>query len=296
MSRLDQMEIFYFVATWKSFTRAALELGVSKGYVSTQISILENELKVKLLQRSTRHLSVTEEGDLFFASCAKIIEEKQLATSLLKESRIEPSGHLKITAPPSLASTLLAELLPKFLKKYPRIFLTIDSSSTIKNLLQHGIDIALRITTEPNEKYIARLIATFNFVICTTPQYLKKHPLPKTPKDLIHHNCLIYSADPVQNRWPIQIENSVTNIIVHGNLISADSAIIKNALLAHQGIARVPRYILAKEIVSGKASVLFAEHTKMEMPIYAIYASNVTISPKISCFISFLKENIKLHE
>ena len=245
--------------------------------MSAQITALEKNLKLKLLYRTTRHLSLTEEGNLFFDSCARIVKEKQLATSLLKDLQAEPSGHLKITAPPSMCDTFLAELLPQFQKKYPNISFTIDSSSTIKNLLQHGIDIALRITTTPDENYIARVITTFRFVICATPKYLQQHSLPKKPDDLSQHNCLTYSADPVQNRWPIQINNLTQIVTVHGNLISNNSSIIKNSLLADQGITRLPKYILTKEITEGNVIVLFEENTAIEMPIYAIYASNINI-------------------
>ncbi|ABS77077.1 LysR family transcriptional regulator [Coxiella burnetii] len=291
MSKLNQMEIFYFVATWKSFSRAALELGVSKGYVSTQITALEKDLMVKLLHRTTRHLTLTEEGNLFLESCAKIVHEKKLAISLLKESQAEPSGHLKVTAPPSMCNTFLTELLPKFQKKYPKISLTIDPSSTVKNLLQHGIDLALRITTTPDENYIARMITTFRFVVCATSNYLKQRTIPKTPDDLSQHNCLIYSADPIQNRWPFQIKNSTKIVTVKGSLVSSNSLIIKKALLANQGIARLPQYILTKEIEEGKLEVLFSENMKIEMPVYAIYASAVKLPPKIKCFIAFLKQN-----
>src|SRR4029078_6316799 len=142
---------------------------------------------------------------------------------------------LKITAPPSLCSTFLAELLPKFQKQHPKIGLTIDSSSTVKNLAQHGIDIALRITTTPDENYIARVITTFHFVICATKNYLKAHPKPKIPDDLIQHNCLIYAADPAENHWPFQIDGKTQITTVNGNLISANSAIVKSALLMDQG-------------------------------------------------------------
>lgn len=293
MPTLNQMEIFYFVATWKSFSRAALELEVSKGYVSTQITALEKELRVKLLHRTTRHLSLTEEGVLFLDSCKKIVSEKQRATSLLKDSQAEPSGHLKITAPPSMCATFLAELLPRFLKQYPKISLTIDSSSTIKNLLQHGIDIALRATQTPDENYIARLMTTFHFVICATPNYLRKHGTPKNPQDLLQHNCLIYSADPIQNRWPFQIQKTVEIVTVQGSLISANSSIIKNALMANNGIARLPEYIVGNEVFQKKLTVLFSENMKMEMPLYAIYSSGATIPPKIKCFLQFLKENFQ---
>jgi len=290
---LNQMEIFYFVATWKSFSRAALELGFSKGYVSTQVTALEKNLGTKLLHRTTRHLSITEEGTLFLDSCAKIVGEKKLAASRLKDSKDVASGHLTITAPPSMCATFLAELLPKFQKLYPQITLTVDSSSKVLNLLQHGIDLALRATPIPDENCVARLITTFNFAVCATPKYLQENKIPKNPADLLRHNCLIYSADPAQNRWPFQMKNKVDFITAQGNLTSADSTVIKSALLANQGIVRLPRYVLAKEIANKKLTELFAENMKIDMPLYAIYSSNPNTPPKIKCFIKFLNEHFQ---
>lgn len=292
MTTLNQMEIFYFVATWKSFSKAAIELGVSKGYVSMQITALEKELGVKLLYRTTRHLSLTEEGDLFFSSCAKIVGEQKLAMTLLKEAKEEPSGNLKISAPPSMCETFLAELLPKFQERYPAISLIVDSSAAVKNLLQHNIDIALRITHVPDERYIARLITEFRFIICATPGYLQQHGTPKMPEDLLSHNCLVYSADPNQNRWPFQVKNKLDTITVHGKLAATNTTIIKAALLANQGIARLPQYVLAREIANKELAVLFSDNMKMEMPVYAIYSSNLNIPLKIKYFIKFLKDNL----
>ncbi|OGT44725.1 MAG: LysR family transcriptional regulator [Gammaproteobacteria bacterium RIFCSPHIGHO2_12_FULL_38_11] len=291
MSELNQMEIFYFVATWKNFSKAALDLGVSKGYVSTQITALEKSLGVKLLYRTTRHLSLTEEGVNFLESCNKIIREKQSAISFIKDSKIEPSGHLKISAPPSMCNTFLAELMPQFQKKYPKISLTVDSSSTVKNLEQHGIDIALRITSTPDENYIARVITTFRFVVCATQKYFKKHSMPKNPDDLIHHNCLIYAADPTQNRWPFQVDGKTQIITVNGNLISENNSIVKSALLADQGITRLPQYVLSNELKNESVIALFTENMSIEMPLYAIYVGGINIPAKIHWFISFLKEN-----
>lgn len=290
MSKLNQMEIFYYVATWNSFSKAAKEMNVSKGYVSTQITALEKDLGTKLLHRTTRHLSLTEEGRLFYDSCVKIVREKEIATDMMKESQVEPSGHLKVSAPPSMCASFLADLLPQFLKKYPKINLTIDSSSTVKNLLQHGIDIALRITHLPDENYIARLVTNFQFLICATPGYLKQHGFPKDPDELLQHNCLIYSADPTQNRWPFEMHNTTKIVSVNGNLISTNVSIIRKALLAHHGIARLPKYIIANDLSSNKLKNLFAENTQMKIPVYAIYSSNIKIPPKIKFFIAFLKD------
>jgi DNA-binding transcriptional LysR family regulator len=286
------MEIFYFVAYWKSFSRAAAELGVSKGYVSTQITNLERDLGVRLLQRSTRYLSLTEEGQLFFESCAKIVHEKQQSAFILKELQTTPSGHLKISASPSMCSSFLLDLLPEFQKHYPQISIELDSSSAVKNLLQHGIDLALRITHTPNENSIARILTSFKFVVCATPHYLKKQGTPKTIDDLLQHNCLIYSADPAKNRWPFEINQKMTSIAVQGNLVSSESLIVKNATLNHQGITRLPEYILKDEIIKKDLVVLFDHYTKIKMPIYAIYQSNITIPLKIKCFIDFLKKHI----
>lgn len=292
MSFLTQMEIFHSVATWNSFSKAAIQLGLSKGYVSTQITSLEKELGKKLLYRTTRNLSLTEAGVTFLESCNKIVREKQFSISQLKEFQSEPSGQLKVTAPPSMCNTFLAELIPAFQKKHQQISLIFDSSSGIKNLEQHGIDIALRITTTPDENYIAKMIMTFRFVVCATEDYLQNHPSIKSPEDLIKHDCLIYNADPVANHWPFQIKGN-TKIITVNNKLSADSSsIIKASLLSSGGVARLPDYIVSKEINNGSLRVLFPESTIIEMPIYAIYASGINITAKIHCFISFLKEHL----
>lgn len=140
------MEIFYYVATLNSFSQAARVLGISKGYVSMQINALEKKLHVKLLHRTTRHLSLTDEGNLFFGSCEKIIKEQRKAQNLLDDLRAEPTGHLKLSASPSLTATFMAQLLPGFIARYPKLIVEMEASSKVGDLEKEGIDIALRIT------------------------------------------------------------------------------------------------------------------------------------------------------
>lgn len=325
MLKLAHMEIFYYVATYHSFSQAAVVLGVSKGYVSHQISALEQELGVKLLHRTTRHLSLTEEGEWFLASCTNITQEKQRAASQLKKLMTEASGHLKITLPASLCQHYLINHLSEFQRRYPNIALTIDASASVKNLLQHNIDIALRLTAQPDENHVARLIGAFRFVVCATPRYLQQHGQPKNPDALAHHNGLIYAADPVQNRWPFQIEPSpiplaredagfnqgkvamfstlsrdthhtfrcdeYKTVVVQGNLTSSDASILKAALLAGQGIARLPQYMVAKDIADERLVVLFEPYTRATTPLYAIYAQSRHIPAKIQRFIHFLQQH-----
>lgn len=289
MLELNQMEIFYYVATWHSFSKAALELGYSKSFVSNQISALEKTLNVKLIHRTTRHLSLTDEGQIFYISCEKIIREKQLAAAITKINSEEPQGLLKISAPPSMCNSFLAEFIPLFLKNNSQLSIAIDASATVKNLIQHEIDLALRVTNTPDENYIAKLITEFKFIICATPQYLAENKTIKNPQDLKLHDCLIYSADPQKNHWPFEINNNLTHIEVGAKLWTNDISMLKNSLLHHQGIARLPAYTLVKELRQKKLSVLFEAQNNIKTPLYAIYASNQKISAKIKHFVDFLK-------
>lgn len=285
---LPHMEIFYHVANLQSFSRAAEKLKVSKGHISQQINSLERELGVTLLQRTTRSLKLTEAGETFLQSCTRVINEKNLALSLVEELQTEPSGNLKISAPPSMCSTILTKIIPKFLDKYPKITLTVDASSTQLDLIKNDIDLALRITNNPQPNYVARLISSFKFSICASPKYLQQHGTPKSPQDLTQHNCLIYSADPISNTWPFTKKQKFEEITVHGNLRATNSNIIKEAVLAGKGIARLPDYLLQDEIKNKKIKLLLETYNEAIMPIYAMYASSRSTAPKIKAFLEFL--------
>lgn len=290
MIDLSQMEIFYYVATCHSFSKAAKELGVSKGYVSAQISALEKHTGIKLIHRTTRHLSLTAEGEVFLGACSNIVREKQLANDLLLASKLTPSGNLKVSAPPSICTTLLADLIPSFLEQYPQINLVIDSSAAIKNLVQHGIDVAVRIAPTPTENYVARLLGTVDFVTIATPHYLKRYDIPSSPEGLLQHNCLVYTADPAGNYWSYENES----ITVMGNLAATDAQIIKQGVLADLGIARLPRYIVSKELTQGQVIEVLQQYRSAGIPLYAQYNSQMPGAIKIRSFVDFLKKTLTM--
>lgn len=295
MALLEQMEIFYWVATSQSFTRAAKELKLSKGYISTQINKLEKNLGHQLLHRTTRQHRLTEEGELFLESCSRIVDEKKSALLQLDQLGHGTSGQLKISAPPSICTHILSEIIPLFHKQYPHIQLELDASASVKRLLQDGIDLALRMTHHPDENHIARAIGSVQFVICASKEYLEKHGRPQTPLELKTHNCLIYLLDPAQHHWPFQMTHHLDTVQVEGNLRSADSSIIKSSVLAGQGIARLPSYILWNEIKEKKIELLFSEQLNTAIPIYAIYTKHINIPNKIKYFINFLKRHFILN-
>jgi LysR family transcriptional regulator for bpeEF and oprC len=280
MTLLNSMEIFHSVAIHHSFTKAALELKLSKSFVSVQISTLETQLKIKLLNRTTRHLSLTLAGENFLESCKKIIAEKNTALHAIESLKNEPSGHLKISAPPSMCASYLALLIPKFIAVYPKITVELDSSVALKNLLRDKIDIAIRMTRKPDPNYIARLLGEFKLIVCATPEHLSQYGSPKRPQDLINHNCLIYSTAPEGFLWEFYKDQQREEIPVTGTIISDNSFTIQLAMLAHCGIARLPSYLLHQNIHDKKLTLLLEDYNKNTLPIYALYASQPTAKIK----------------
>lgn len=289
---LNRMEIFYFVAKLNSFSKAALKLGLSKGYVSMQVNALEKELKVKLLNRTTRHLSLTDAGKAFFASCEIIMREKEQAKTALEELQKEPIGMLRISAPNSLCSTFLSVIIPDFLKEYPKVMIDVDGSSIKRDLIKDKFDIVFRITQTPDEQYVAKLISTFQFVTCATPEYFQKHGEPKVPEDLRQHNCLSYSAYPRHNVWHFSKNNKIEEILISGNLAVDNASLIQSALMSGLGIARLPAYFITRELKAGKLKLLFSDYEPTTISIYALYLSSAIALPKVQSFLAYLKQRL----
>lgn len=290
MSLLNQMEIFYHVATENSFSKAAIKLGLSKGYVSLQMSILETSLGAKLIHRTTRRLNLTEAGYAFYDSCSKIIQEKNTAQSVIESFKEEPSGQLRITAVPSLT----AHLLPGFLTQFPNIDVLLEATPRVLDLIEEEIDIAIRFTFEPDERLIAKKIGEVAFILCASPEYLATHGTPKVPEDLSQFKCLEYALVPKYDlKWRFMYKNVEKTINLKGHLVSNNDSIIYEALIAGKGLAFLPDYIVRSAVMQKMLVPVLKEYQMPNIPIYAVYPSLKYKSPKISVFIQYLAEILK---
>ncbi len=290
MSRLNQMEIFYYVATENSFSKAAIKLGLSKGYVSLQMNVLETSLGAKLIHRTTRRLNLTEAGHAFFDSCSKIIEEKNTAQSVIEHLKEEPVGQLRITAAPSLT----AHILPGFLTQFPNIDILLEATPRVLDLIEEGIDIAIRFTFEPDERLIAKKIGEVAFILCASPEYLATHGTPEVPEDLSYFKCLEYSLVPKYDlKWRFMYKNVERTINLKGHLVSNNDSIIYEALIAGKGLAFLPDYIVRSAVIEKKLEPVLKEYQMPNTPIYAVYPSLKYKSPKISAFVQYLAEILK---
>lgn len=245
---LNEMEVFYYVVELKSFSRAALKLGVSKSFISKKITQLERELKARLLSRSTRKLTLTEAGTNFYQYCAKVIDEADKAYTMMSELHGKPAGTLRISIPPALGMYLLAPLLADFVRQYPEIKVDVQLENRLVDLIEEGYDLVLRVAKLESSNLITQKITDIKNIICATPKYLRKNGIPKTPNDLEQHNCAIYSYAKHAKILKFHQNKHEYKVYVAGNFSSNHLELIKQILLSDLCLAALPEFMVSHEL------------------------------------------------
>lgn len=289
MSFLNKIQSFTTAIQTGSFTAAAKKLNLSKSYVSKQVSQLEQELDTRLLYRTTRKLSLTQEGDRFYQHCKLIMLETQKAKAEVMNSHKNPSGNIKLTIPQSFVLSKMSLILTQFQKKYPEITLQISTSGNNVDLIEESIDLALRIGELEDSTLMCRKLVSCEFQAVASPQYIKKYGNPSTPQDLTKHNCLIYSDSQLNTQWPFKLENSKTVMVnIKGNLICDDGGYILTTSLNGGGICFGPSIMFDKYLTENKLCVLLPNYALSTTSISAIYPLNKNLSTRVKLLIDFL--------
>jgi len=292
MNILPYLETFSTVVDQGSFTAAAQALGISKPVVSKQISQLEKHLGVQLLLRTTRRLHLTQAGEVFSNYSHKILLDVREAEQAVLPMQSEPQGRLRISASESLAMTLLPETLLSFQEKYPKIELDVRISGRFVDLVEEGIDVALRTGELEDSSLMARRLMPCAFHVCASQQYLQQHKIPIHPEDLRNHNCLIYSQSPRANIWTFKEKNgSDINVKIHGNLYSDAGSLLLDAALQGNGVFIGPTYMVAKPIANGQLVTMLDEYLPASTGLYAVYPYSKLVSSKVRAFVDYLVEN-----
>lgn len=295
MKTLTLMETFAVVVETGSFTAAAEKLRLSKSFVSKQITLLEQDLNTRLLYRTTRKLSLSDEGARFYQRCKNIMAEAESARAEILESKSAPQGKIKITVPQSLIISGIGLLLLDFQKKYPDIQLYVIVSGQVENLVEEGIDIALRVGQVDDSSLISRKLADCSFQVAASPEYLEKWGEPCNPSNLKQHNCLVYGDSKTNWSWPFRMPNGETiTVKVKGNLICNDGMLIVHAMLQGRGIGFGPSFLFKKYIDEGKIQLLLTEYYNHPTAITALYPHNRHLSRRVRVLIDFLVENLTM--
>lgn len=288
MKNLAGMAIFARVVEERSFSAAARRLGLSKSMVSKEVTRLEQALGARLLNRTTRKLSLTEIGAAFYEPCARILQEAQEAELLVGRLHAEPRGVLRLTAPVAFGTLHVAPALPEFLAQYPDVRIDLTIGDRQVDLADEGLDLAIRIARALPDNLVARRLAPINRVVCAAPAYFERHGMPRRPQDLARHNCLVYTHANPDSQWRFRSGKGEDVVPVKGNLTLNDDEALWQATLGGLGIALLPTFIVGKDLQAGRLQAVLTEHVPTERNLHALYLPNRHLSTKVRVFIDFL--------
>jgi DNA-binding transcriptional LysR family regulator len=292
MEDLERIAIFARVVEERSFSGAARRLNLSKSLVSKHVTQLEKSIGSRLLNRTTRALSVTEAGAVLFEHATRILEEFEEARLAVSRLQSTPRGMLRISAPVAFGRLHVASALPEFLALYPEIRIDMVTTDRFVDLAEEGYDVVTRIVGEPPPNVVARKLAPVNRRICATPQYFARHGVPRAPQDLEAHNCLTYTYFNPNDPWRLRGPEGDISVRATGNLRLNDDDALAEAVLRGLGIALLPTFIVGKDLQSGRLQSVLSDYVPLERHIYAVYLPNRQLSAKVRAFIDFFLARI----
>lgn len=290
MPSLVAMAAFARVVETGSFTAAARELELSTPVVSKRIGELEHDLGTRLLHRTTRKLSLTEAGSAFYRHCARVVEEARLAEEAVARLNETPRGLLRITAPASFGANQLAMVIPAFLERYPEVRIEMALNDRLVDLADEGIDLAIRLTNNPQPNLVARRLTTTSKQVCASPAYWRQHGKPQTPEDLVQHNCLLYASVPMNNEWSFSGPAGQARVEVGGNLLVNNPTALREAAIGGLGVIRLTSFVVSQDVAAGRLESVLDEYASPDTDIYLVYLPNRYLSRKTRAFIDFLTE------
>jgi DNA-binding transcriptional LysR family regulator len=289
--RLNGMRVFAQVVDAKSFSAAADKLGMSKSLASRHVSALERSLSVKLLNRSTRRLSLTEAGALFYEHCARIVQEAELAEQRLTRTQSEPAGLVKVTAVPAFAVRHVLPALAEFYQRYPKIQVKLFCSNRALDLGDEGFDLGIRVSFNPPPNLVARKLAANRSVLCASPAYLKRHGTPRRIEDLRKHECVLFPALAPKGVWTLRRDRRKYSVQVAGAFETDEMDVVRAAVAAGLGISILPVYMAGDALRQGQLVPLLRQFQVVpESAIYLVYLPNRTLSSRVRALIDFLAE------
>ena len=293
MDSLTDIVVFVRVVDDGSFTRAAERLKLSRSVVSKYVTRLEGRLGARLLNRTTRRLSLTEAGRIFYERSRRGLQDIEEAEAEVSRLQEKPRGVLRINSPMSFGILHIAPALPEFLALHPEVSVEMNLDDRVVDVIEEGFDVSIRITEMPDSSLIARRLAACRHVIVAAPAYLEKHGTPRTPEDLRDHNIISFSYQASANDWHfISPDNKQVSVPVSGSMQANNSLALREALLRGAGITRTPTFVVGKDVQDGHLLSILGNYRTLEVSIYLVYPQRRHLSPKVRAFVDFMADRI----
>lgn len=289
MDRFDTMLAFTRVVELTSFTKAAASLNLPKATLSAQVLALEKRLRVKLLNRTTRHVSVTPDGAAYYERAVRLLSDLEETEAAVSDAATVPKGRLRVDVPGSFGRRFIVPALPDFFARYPEIDLEVGCTDRPVDLLQEGIDCVIRGGEILDDSLVARRLGNYQMVTCATPAYLEKAGTPLTLADLDRHMLVNFFSPKTGKIFPFEYVNDGIQTAVQGqrriSLNDADACI--EACLASLGIAQLPTLLMRDYVASGQLRVVLSQYPTLARPFYVLYPQNRHLSTKVRAFVEW---------
>jgi len=297
MNKLQAMEVFVQVVDAGGFTRAAENMQLPKATVSTLVQSLELALEVKLLNRTTRQVSVTADGAAYYERCLQILSDVREAEESLSKNRASPSGRLRVDVSTSLANDIIIPSLPGFFERYPDIRLDLGCSDRQIDLIEEGVDCAIRGGNLPDSALIARRIGVLHFVTAATPAYLEKYGRPQHPRDLVNHRCVNYFSSKTGKTldWDFVRGDESIFIPVPACLAVNDSTAYTVAGLQGLGMVQMASYKVEQLLEAKLLELVLEDWTSAPLPVNVVYPQNRHLSAKVRVFVEWVADLFMTH-
>lgn len=289
MAQFKQIATFVDVVARGSLSAAARAAGIAPVMIGRRLDALEERLGVKLLQRTTRKIALTNEGTIFLESCQRILAEIAEAEAAVSERSARVHGHLMISAPSGFGRRHVAPLIPSFLAEYRDIKVTLNLNDRVVDLVGESVDVAIRIAPLSDSNLLGIKLADNKRVVVATPEYIKQHGAPSTLEDLAKHNCLAFSNDGSQRGWTFRQNGKNITVKVEGNAVCNDGEILHDWALSGKGLAWRSSWEVGAEIEAGKFVTLLDEFAAPGNNIHAVVTQRKHLPLRIRVFIDFLR-------
>jgi DNA-binding transcriptional LysR family regulator len=293
LAELEAVRVFAVVAELRSFRGAAAALRVPRSTVSRRIAALEAALEARLLQRTTRHVSLTEAGETFLASVGPALSTIADAGRSVLDARAEPRGLVRVTATDSAAESV-GSILLELIERYPDIRLELDFSDRQVDLVAEGYDIAVRPGALADSSLIARPLGHGRGGYFASPAYLKRRGRPKVPRDLLKHDCIVFSGSRRGERWRFHHRKRIEDITVGKRIVANAIVVVRLAAIAGHGVAWIPGMIAAGDVERGKLVPVLAAYWPPPIPVQLVYPSARHLAPQVRAAIDLLQERLKI--
>jgi DNA-binding transcriptional LysR family regulator len=288
MDRITGLSVFARVVESSSFAAAARHFGLSPAMASKHILALEERLGARLLNRTTRRVSPTEIGRVFYERATRILADIDDAEQEASALQATPRGLLRVSGPLSFGTRQLAPAIADFLAACPAVEIDVTLSDRVADLVEEGFDLAIRIGRLVDSSLIARRIAPCLVVACAAPDYLKSHGAPRLPADLAAHNCLGYSYAALRNEWRFSGPDGTESVRVAGRLNANNGDVLRLAALGGEGIILQPSFLVADDLAAGRLVPILPGYVPDELAIHAVYPHSRHLSVKVRSFVDFL--------